>query len=179
MFHEFAHSYQSVSTPSLSFPSLQRRYPFLEKVSDDSVQETFAENRAYVHAFEAERDLLFRAASAPGDGNARALTCEGLGKLRERRAKYFAGSTLHWAQVEEVSLTTEGLGQWVAYAWLTRGRRIDAATVVRELRSPYWSQDQGLAIFLLADRLVPSWQKHVFASSPAGAEQLLAAACRR
>jgi len=38
--------------------------------------------------------------------------------------------------------------------------------LVRDNRR-YWSQDQGLALFLLLDVLVPNWQARIFQNEPA------------
>ncbi len=179
MLHELSHSYQATVTPQVSFPALLKRLAPLQNVSDDSVQEAFEANPAYVRDYQAETDLLFRAASVPRREEARAHACDALGLLRARRAKYFAGSNAHWALVDELSLTTEGLGQWVSYSWLSSGRRIRRDLVLQKLRGPYWSQEEGLALFLTIDRLVPRWQALMFSSSPSTAEGLLQRACGR
>lgn len=179
LFHELAHAYQSVVTPELSFPYLHRVHRLPENVSDDSVEEAFRSNVAYVREYQSERDLLFRAASAPTDVEAQALACDALAKLRTRRARHFTGSNSHLALIDEVSLTTEGLGEWVSYTWLTQARGLAPSLVLPKFRGSSWSQEQGLAIFLTIDRLVPQWQRRLFSRSPAGAEQLLALACGR
>ena len=179
LFHELSHAYQSVVTPELSFPHLHREYGLPESVNDDSVQEAFQTNAAYVREYQSERDLLFRAASAPTDVEARAFACEALAKLRTRRARHFTGSSSEWALVDEISLTTEGLGEWVSYSWLTQARGLAPSLVLSKLRGRFWSQEQGLAIFLTVDRLVPHWQRRLFSRSPATAEHLLALACGR
>lgn len=179
LFHELTHAYQSVVTPELSFPSLQKRLSLPANISDDSVQEAFGANAAYVRDYQSERDLLFRAASAASEPEARAFACEALAKLRARRARHFTGSNAHWALVDEISLTGEGVGEWVSYKWLTRRRGLASSLVLSKLRGRYWSQEQGLAIFLTVDRLVPDWQRRLFSRSPATAEPLLTLACGR
>ncbi len=179
VFHELSHAYQSAVTPQISFPALLKLSSLPANVNDDSVQEAFKANPTYVRAYEAERDLMFRAASAPTDTEARALTCEALDRLRARRERHFAGPNGHWALVDEISLTTEGLGEWVSYKWLTSARGLSPSLVLSKLRGPYWSQEQGLAIFLIVERLVPAWQQHLFSRSPGTAEALLALSCGR
>lgn len=179
LLHELAHHYQSAVTPDITFPALLKRMPAVAQVSDDSIQEAFDKNAAYVRDYESERDLLFRAASAPTDAEAQALACDALASLRARRARHFTGANAHWALIDDMSLTTEGLGQWVAYKWLTEGRGLAPSLVLSKMRGPFWSQEQGLATFLIVDRLVPGWQARLFAPSPATAEQLLALACGR
>ncbi len=51
--------------------------------------------------------------------------------------------------------------------------------MLSKLRGRYWSQEEGLAIFLTIDRLVPHWQKRLFTRSPATAHDLLELACDR
>ena len=177
--HELTHAFQAAVSPELTFPSLHRQHGLPESVNDDSVQEAFQANAAYVADYESERDLLFRAAAAPTDGEARMLACAALASLRARRARHFAGPNAHWALVDEVSLTTEGLGEWVNYKWLTAARGLAPALVQSKLRGHFWSQEHGLAIFLTIDRLVPRWQRHLLSRSPATAEPLLAMACGR
>lgn len=179
LLHELAHSYQAAVTPDISFPALLKRLPTSANVTDDSVQEAFEKNAAYARDYEAERDLLFRAASAPNDAEARALGCDALAALGARRARYFTGANAHWALIDEMSLTTEGLGQWVAYKWLTQGRGLAPSLVLSKLRGPYWSQEQGLGTFLIVDRLVPGWQGRLFSAKPMTADHLLALACQR
>ncbi len=179
LLHELGHWYQSAVTPDISFPALLKRLPPSANISDDSVQEAFEANAGYVRAYEAERDLLYRAASAPTEHEARAYTCDALDRLRIRRTRYFTGSNEHWAAVDEISLTTEGLGQWLSYKWLTEGHRLAPSLVQSKLRGRYWSQEEGLAIFLTIDRLVPHWQKRLFTRSPATAHDLLELACDR
>ena len=177
LLHELGHAYQAAVSPSLSFPALHARRSLPGSVNDDSVQEKFKPNPAYVRDYEAERDLLFRAASAPTRTRARALACDALAKLRQRRSRYFRGADAIWAEVDELSLTTEGMGEWVGYSWVTRVRGLPASAVLPRFRGRFWSQEQGLALFLVIDRLVPGWQKLLFRREPLTAEPLLARAC--
>lgn len=180
LLHELSHAYQVAATPQVSFRALlELSTAPLRKVSDDGVQEAFASNADYVRLFEAERDILFEAASAPTNMEARALACDGLALLRARRARYFSGPANLWLPVDELSLTSEGLGQWVSYKWMTSRRGLPASLALSKLRGHYWSQDEGLAIFLVVDRLVPNWQRRLFGHDPETAEQLLARACAR
>lgn len=176
-FHELAHSFQAQATPSVWFLALQQQGFSPENLGDDDVQERFAKDSTYAADYRKERDLLYRAAATPLLADARALTCSALAKMRSRRARYFTGANAGWARVDEVSLTTEGLGQWVAFAWLTKGRKLRASLVLSKLRGPFWSQDEGLAIFLVLDRLVPNWQKSLLSASPVTVEGQLSRAC--
>jgi hypothetical protein len=178
LLHELSHAYQVAATPQVSFQALLKLpIPEVDNLSDDSVQEAFASNPDYVRLFEAERDILFDAASVSTNMQARVLACDGLGRLRTRRARHFTGPAAFWVLVDETSLTSEGLGQWVSYKWMTSRRGLPASLVLSKLRGRYWSQDEGLAIFLIVDRLVPHWQRRLFGNKPDTAEKLLALAC--
>ncbi len=72
------------------------------------------------------------------------------------------------------------MGQWLAYRHYmsARGGSLDAETALREVRrdGSQWSQDEGLALMLLVDRLLPNWQTRAFRDPQWRAEALLAAA---
>ena len=99
---------------------------------------------------------------------------------RHASAARDTGRTAYWAEFDDVFLTMEGLGQWLAYSWYVsaRGPHIAPEVALREVRrgGRYWTQDEGLALFLVVDRLVPGWQRLAFAKQPLLAEALLARA---
>jgi hypothetical protein len=71
----------------------------------------------------------------------------------------------------------EGFGQWAAVAWLSdaMGGRMTPAAAKDRMRGSrkWWSQDEGLALFLVIDRLLPTWSQQAFGSPPAlGIEML-------
>ena len=176
MIHELTHAYQAVVSPSLSFPGLQSRLS-LPDFSDDSIEERYARNPDYAREYKAGRDLLSRAAATPDSAEARNLACDALTRIRQRRVRYFTGQDAKWSDVDEVSLTTEGVANWLASAWLTRRHGLPPTIVRAQVAGASWSQDEGLALFLVIDRLVPDWQKLLLRPEPETAEPLLARAC--
>jgi hypothetical protein len=181
LLHELMHSWQFYfANPRLA--ELTTRYKLADDINDDSLQAAFKDNAAYVKAYEAERDLLYAAAAAPSDAEARRLAGEALATMRARRARWFTGASEKWAPLDEIFLTMEGLGQWAIWSWVTdkRGGGLDREAALKEVRrgGRWWTQDQGLALFLTVDRLVPGWQKRAFAPKPETAEALLARAAR-
>lgn len=176
LLHEMAHTRQFYfANPALE--ALTRKYGLPDDINDDSLQEAFKGNAKYVADYERERDLLYAAALSASDAEAKRLAREALTAMRTRRATWFKGPDEKWAPLDEVFLTMEGLGQWLIYAWFTdpAGRRLDrdaALDLVRRKRNR-WSQDEGLALFMVINRLVPNWQAHAFATKPATAERLL------
>ncbi len=176
LLHELMHTRQFYfANPRLA--ALTREYGLPDSINDDSLQDAFKADAGYVADYEAERDLLYAAATAPTDGEARTLAGKALAKMRARRAGYFTGANAKWLPLDDLFLTMEGLGQWLAYAWYVKSgvpapAAIDAVRRKRNL----WSQDQGLALFLTINRLVPDWQRDAFADQPLLAEALLAKA---
>jgi hypothetical protein len=177
LLHELMHTRQFYFVnPALA--DVTRRHGLPEdSVTDDALQQAFAATPAYVADYGAERDLLFAAAAAPDEADARRLARQALARLRARRARWFVGASAKWAPLDEIFLTMEGLGQWVAYAWYSgdRGPRLAPEVALREVRrgGRFWTQDEGLALFLVVDRLVPGWQRLAFAPRPWTAAALL------
>jgi hypothetical protein len=182
MIHELTHTYQyEFLSPLLN--RLSDRNLLAPDQTDESLQRAFRANASYVADFERERDILFRAAATPDEQQARMLACEALARMRARRGKYFVGANARWAPLDELYLTMEGEGQWAMYSWWTdpRAKGLAPAIVLPQIRSASrsWVQDEGLALFLVIDRLIPSWQRLAFARRSETAGSLLARACGR
>jgi hypothetical protein len=161
---------------------LARQHDLVYPINDDVVQAQFQKVRGFEAAINRERDALYRAAAEPDPVRRRALAITALDLVRARRARYFTGSTAAYADLEDLFLTMEGVGQWTAYQVARMrpgGSDAEALRLVRDNRK-YWSQDEGLALFLLVDALVPGWQPQIFtAPMPASPIELLGASLRR
>ena len=136
------------------------------QLDDDVIQKRFEGIPGFKKAFEAERDMFFRAAGESDAGRRNALVARALSMARQRRARYFRGDDQMYGEFEDLFLSIEGAGQWAAYRFAKAQAgpaASDAATVifVRDNRK-YWSQEEGLALFLLLDAYVPDWQVRVF-----------------
>ncbi|HEU4563618.1 MAG TPA: hypothetical protein VFS05_03175 [Gemmatimonadaceae bacterium] len=165
--HEFAHTQAGALTARVDM-LVSRGLP--QDVTDDVVQHMFAERPGFRAAYEAERDLLFRAAGAPTREAAAELAARALELIDRRRAAFFAGGDSLFAPAEDLFLTLEGTGQWAAYLWLTDPAGGDmspdeALPFVRR-GGRRWSQDEGLALALVLARLDPGWSARVFADRP-------------
>jgi hypothetical protein len=151
-----------------------------DELTDDIVQQRFGDDPAYVIAYAAEREALFAAAAAPTDERARELAAEALDLMRARRARWFTGDKAPFAAMDDVFLTMEGMGQFLIYDYFRspEGGAVNAADALRGVRrnGRWWSQDEGLALMLVVDRLLPGWQQRAFRDPDWRAEQLLAAA---
>jgi hypothetical protein len=181
LLHEATHTAHTEFV-SRELDDLTRRYGLPDDISDDSLQEEFSADPAYVADYVKERDLFYAAAAAASDAQAVQLAREGLAALRERRAKWFPGDKEKWAALDDVFLAMEGLGQWAAYAWLIdpKGAGVDASFALKQMRrgGKRWTQDEGLAIFLVIDRLAPNWQSRMLGKQPPTLEAALSLAVR-
>ncbi len=154
---------------------LARKNELVYPITDDVIQAEFQRTNGFEAAFNRERDQFYRAALEPDPARQRDLTIKALELVRLRHARFFTGPTAAYAELESLFLTLEGLGQWAAYR-LTRARAggydVEVLRLVRDNRK-YWSQDEGLALFLLVDAMVPNWQSRIFAATPASPFALL------
>lgn len=171
--HEFSHVRQVGGFPIIG--EIEKTWKFKDEFDDDMVQHHFKSNAEYVKAFEAERDLLFRAAAAESDAEVRSLATEALKMIKARHARWFTGDEAVFAKLDSVWLSMEGSGQWIGYAWLAhpKGGALQQAIDKMRGRKHAWSQDEGLGLFLVVDRLLPSWPQLVFRQPSIGAVELL------
>ena len=144
-------------------------------INDDVIQSEFQRVDGFEAAFNRERDQFYRAALEADPEKRRPLIARGLEMARRRHARYFTGANTVYAELETLFLTLEGVGQWAAYQ-LTQaraaGKEHEALRLVRDNRR-FWSQDEGLALFLLIDATVPGWQSRIFSPTPASPFALL------
>lgn len=180
--HEMTHTLMfDAFNPRLA--AVSARYGFGDDLSDDMVQETFEKDPAFVGAYRAERDLLYRAVTEPSADEARRVAQMALASITERRARFYQGTEAKFAEVEDLWLTMEGAAQWAGYAWLVgrngANRSAERALPLFRRGGRQWSQDEGLAIFLVVDRLLPGWHERVFTAAPATALDLLSLAVNR
>jgi hypothetical protein len=135
-----------------------------------------------VAAYLAERDLLYRAAAADSIADVRALAAEALARMRSRHARWFVGEDAVYSTVDGMFLSMEGAAQFAAYAWLAHpeggGLERDSAVTRMLGRRRIWSQDEGLGLFLVVDRLLPEWPSLVFTKPSIDALDLLDRAVR-
>jgi hypothetical protein len=174
--HEFAHTRQIPALQQILDP-IEKTWRFPQKLSDDVVQDRFGVDKEYETQYQRERDLLYRAAAADSVDESRALAKEALALIRVRQARWFTGENAVFRVLDDIFLSFEGAGQWVAYAWLVdpRGGGVakDVAIAAMRRGGRSWTQDEGLALFMLVDRLLPDWPSLVFRPESIGGLQLL------
>ena len=178
--HEFAHTRQLPGVHTIGPIDSTWKYP--EELDDDAVQKHFGSDSVYLAAYLAERDLLYRAAAAGTTAEVRALAKDALAMIRQRHARWFVGDKAEFKVLDDTFLSLEGAGQWAGVAWLSHpkgaGMTREAAVAKMIGRRRWWVQDEGLALFLVVDRLLPGWPLLVFGDPSMGASQLLERAVR-
>ena len=172
--HEMTHTRLLVAI-NRRVRELARRNDLVYPINDDVIQAEFRKTPGFEAAFTRERDQFYRAALAPDPGKRRDIAAKALEMVKHRHARFFTGPTAAYAELESLFLTMEGVGQWAAY-WLAQtgagGNDAEALRLVRDNKK-YWSQDEGLALFLLIDAIAPDWQPRVFSAAPASPFALL------
>lgn len=167
--HEFSHTRQIESLKAV-FAAANVARPMDDNTNDDSLQKNFQRDPIYVAVAEKEMDLLYRAAAEPDDAAARKLAAQALALIEARQKRWFVGADSYWKNYDDLFLTMEGFGQWVAYAWLAdpRGGGMEAGAARDKMKgTKWWSQTEGLGLFLVIDRFVPDWTQRAFAPTPA------------
>lgn len=148
-----------------------------EGLNDDIVQARFESSPEYREAWSEERDLLFEAADAASEERVRALARAALTRMQQRHQRWFVDDASAYRVLDSLFLSLEGAGQMLSFRWLVSpgGGGVGPASAIAGLRrgGNQWSQDHGLALFLVLDRLLPEWPQLVYGEEPIGAEELL------
>jgi hypothetical protein len=182
LLHEIMHTRQSRLAAALLDP-IAAAHGLEETLSDDLLQETFQSDHAYAAAFREELDTLVAAAAAPDEAAAKGLAAHALHLMRARRARWLTGENAYFAELDDVFLTMEGMGQWLIYRHFLspEGGSVPPDQALRAVRRDgrWWSQEEGLALLMVVDRLLPGWQQRAFRDPDWRAERLFAAAVER
>lgn len=176
--HEMTHTRQPLAALEAAVEALQARFDLPEDLDDDVIEKRFAAVDGFEPSWRRERDLLYRAAFAEDEAEKRQLAARALRMAGERRARFFRGAAAPYAELEELFLGMEGPAVWSSFRLYQSdpAHSDDPRDVVEELqgdRHQAWSQDEGLALMLLIDALVPGWREQAFGSEPLRPFELL------
>lgn len=158
--HEMVHTRQLGSIVG-RVEALYARIPGLPSaLDDDLVQHRFAEVPGFDATVRAEIALLYEAAAATDDGHARELARRSIDLTKARRATYYGNEREAWSAMEDVFLNMEGVACWSAYRrLLATTEHATPAELLNDIRDnrKWWSQEHGLALYLVLDRFSRDW----------------------
>jgi hypothetical protein len=171
--HEMTHARM---LPGLLSRSLEAAI-FPDTLEDNLVQRRFAAEREFARAVARETDLFYRAAQATSLRVRRDYVRAALGSVRLRREQYYIGDFADWAELEQTFLDLEGVAQWAAFGHepgsATAGSAFPRALARFRSSREFWSEDEGLAMILALDALVPDWQSRLISATPTTSLDLL------
>jgi hypothetical protein len=150
-------------------------------VNDDMVQRIFADDPGFRSGVEAEIRTFANAAHQQDAAIVRAMVVQAQEQMQARWQSSFTGELAALADVDAIFLTLEGSGQWFALQVLTAspsGPRLERDLAMRAFgqRGGRWSQDLGLAMVMVLERLLPEWRQRVYGGDSASVLALLDAA---
>lgn len=164
MLHEASHVAQlGPYGPRLG--ALIERNSLPESFNDNALEERFRSNAEFAASVGRETRMFLDAAAAKDDGEAMLLAADARELMRERSARWLVGDDAYLVEAEDIWLTFEGAGQWVAYQWLIhpRGGAAKPADVLPNFARGPWSQTEGFAVVMALDRIAgPAWKSHAF-----------------
>lgn len=162
--HEMIHTRQ---LPALSriVKKLSERYELPDQFDDDIIEHRFREVPGYRQMFEKERDLLYKAVDETDTTRRDSLIIEALLVADERHKQFFTGNNTPFQKIEGLFLNMEGIAEWVRFKYHQNDPEwpMNDEEILSFLRGSdnNWSQDEGLALFLLLDKILPQWQDRV------------------
>ncbi|HQU86750.1 MAG TPA: hypothetical protein PKY59_26695 [Pyrinomonadaceae bacterium] len=175
--HEMTHTFHQKFHAKLDV--IERKLKDVENFDDDIIQNTFAKTDNFRKAYEKEHELLFRAVAENDLKKKREMAKSVFEMIKSRRSSFFTGENSVYDEIEEIFLTMEGAANWAAYlsAIDQNLNQTDALKLIRR-GGKWWSQDEGVGLFLLIDSLYPKWQKKAFGKSQMSVIHLLGEAVK-
>ena len=168
--HEATHVFQ-MDTYGRRIQAMEIQQNFDDgEFNDDAIQTLFKDDTGFATSIDREIALFFAAASADDDAEVRRLARMARQMMLERGERYFVEDMSYQNDAEDLWLTMEGSAQWAGYRWLQLpiergGAGLDPAQAMTGFgrRGNYWTQQLGLAITLVVERLDEGdWKGHLF-----------------
>jgi hypothetical protein len=160
--------------------ALIERNSLPDSFDDDALQDRFRSNNEFAASVARETAMFLQAAAEPDDERAQLLAFEARELMRERAARWLVGADAYLAAAEDIWLTFEGSGQWVAYRWQIHprgGARATADVLPGYARDHAWAQSEGFAVVMALDRVAgPGWKLHAFGDGKQTVLEMLDAA---
>lgn len=148
----------------------------MNDLDDDVIQERFDTVAAFRGSVQREIRLLYDAALARTAAERRNRALVALRAIKARRERFYGGEAAPWAYVEQLLLDLEGTAEFAEFSYLRLTvPRVPLVTLVERVRGDrsFWSQDEGLGMYLLLDALRPDWFRETFGPEPRSAIELI------
>ncbi len=175
--HELTHTYHRNFFSRLSV--IEMGLKDVENLDDDIIQNTFGKNEEFRNAYVNEIALAVKAEQEPNNAKKRLAAKLVLNAIKQRRAQSYAGENQKFAEIEDIFLTMEGVANWAAYrAAIADGMSPESASRLIRRSGKYWSQEEGISLFLIIHTLLPNWQKVAFGKKRVSIVDLLERATR-
>lgn len=162
--HEMIHTRQLPWLQRI-FDELGETYDLPDRFDDDVIEKHFADSVEFTKMFDAERTLMYGAVAERDPARKRALLRQALSTVKARQSRFFVGENEVYGELEGLFLNMEGVAEWVRFKHHQADPEWPSADaeIVGFLRGQdnNWSQDEGLALILLLDDLVPGWQRRI------------------
>lgn len=162
--HEFSHSQQMRNFGKKLSVYEQKYTDTTVEFSDDLIQNYFKNDLAYTQKYLEESNLFYEAV----ESKSRVKLLQAMALLKNRQQRYFVKEKVSLRELDDFFLTMEGLGQFTMYAWMIhpKGGNVAKELAITGVRrgKKWWSQDEGLALFLVLNNFSnPSqWSKLMF-----------------
>ncbi|RYY44128.1 MAG: hypothetical protein EOO06_18650 [Chitinophagaceae bacterium] len=175
--HEFSHS-QQMENFGKRLTAFEKNIDLGTDFNDDIIQYLFKSDTAYVKAYNAEVDRLYELAELQVKPSRQAVL-SAINQIHQRQSLFFTDKSSSLSTIDDFFLTMEGMGQFTMYKWLThpQGANMPVSISIPGVRRGrnQWSQDEGLALFLLLERMSPvkKWAPLMFGKKLATVVELL------
>ncbi|WP_118974819.1 hypothetical protein [Taibaiella koreensis] len=176
--HEFSHC-QQMQNFGKKITALDQAHHFGIPFSDDIIQYLYEHDSVYVAAYRKELQRFYSALGEPDAAKRKAQLQEGLEAVQERHQRFLQPKDKALPEIDAFFLTMEGIGQYSQYAWLVHpeGAGLPAAQAIEGMRrgGRWWSQDEGMVLFLLLAQLSPpeQWAGKMFGDKTESIFQLI------
>ena len=163
--HELTHTRQLPFVISQILQA-QKNYKLPESIDDNSIERTFENNEAYKALFVKEKTHLWNAAMAANLDSCKRQLKIALDLATERQRTFFVQENEGYKKLDDIFLALEGSAMWAQYKttrkYAPQGQSPEQTLYFLFQHGNSWSQEEGLALFLIIDKLVPGWQAQFF-----------------
>ena len=136
-----------------------------KSLDDNTVEQEYSNNPRYKQLYADESKHYWNAVFT-SDNDSCITKCKQALQLTEiRKSEFFSATNQSLGRADEIFLSLEGSAMWAQYRVMLKNvpnpnERDLISWLVQQ--SPAWSQERGLALFLLIDRFDPSWKNQFF-----------------